>query len=100
MPVPAGHWLVVYDDAPFEVCLSGSDGTRQLSSVGMENVHVASFGPMTRAGRYQLGFRERGDKESSAGVVLKLLVQILAMNRLIRQRYGGLRIRWRRRRPY
>ena len=67
MPVPAGHWLVVYDDAPFEVCLSGSDGPRQLSSVGMENVHVASFGPMTRAGRYHLGFQERGDEEFSVG---------------------------------
>ena len=66
----------------------------------MENVHVASFGPMTRAGRYQLGFRERGDKSPQLGVVLKLLVQTLVMNRLIRQQDGGLRIRWRRRWPY
>ena len=46
----------------------------------MENVHVASFGPMTRAGRYQLDSK-KGDEESSLGVVLKLLVQTLVMNR-------------------
>ena len=67
MPVPVGHWLMVYDEEPFEACLLGKDGTLQLNSVEMENAHVASFGLMTRAGRYELEFQERGDEEFSVG---------------------------------
>ena len=65
MSVPAGHWLMVCDEMPFEVQISGASAPCLVSSVAMGDTHIASLGPMEEAGRYGISFQERGGEGAS-----------------------------------
>ena len=65
MPMPVGHWLMVCNETPFEVRISKANEPGLVSSVQMENVHVASLGPLEETGRYQILFQEREGEGTS-----------------------------------
>jgi hypothetical protein len=108
-PVPAGHWLLMEDDAPFRASLFSNGLLRcHVESIAAGEGHIASFPPRTRPGLGTLTVERYSSTESHFESVIRAVAGV------VRDRAGhvGARVlrvgntvaipipsRWRLRRP-